>query len=117
MADVVVRVREGMTADLVFQILQADGTPVNLATAARVGITLAAGDGNGKSYTWLSDDPSPKIRVTDAANGKVALTPDLLKASESPYRGYLRRYLTTATWEPAPSDGDLVIEVLPSYTG
>jgi hypothetical protein len=114
--EVTLVVRKGQTAAVTLQLLEADGSPHNLADAAKVELVLAATDGQGKSYVFSTQDTPPKLSVQDAAQGKIAFVPDTLATEESPYRGYVRRYYSADTWAPWPSDGDLVVHVLPAYT-
>lgn len=110
-------VREGTTTRIVFQLL-AGGDAIDLGGVDHVELHMK--DKKGKTYRYSSSDVSPKVLITDAANGKVgfdpiATSPPIFTQIRSPYRGYWLVYDTATTYYSVPEDSEFKLEVRGIY--
>ena len=108
-----VTVREGDVDPMVFTLTQADGSAIDLSGKV-VKIRLKPSRGAQVTVQYATDDPSPKLVVTDPARGVVRLTPEATTFSSllEPYRAY---FLIGTGPQTVPQERDLWIAVLPKF--
>lgn len=108
-------IAEGQTALVRYVLRRQGGAVINLSAVNKIRLALTSMNGEGPTTTYETTDASPKIQITDAANGEVGFNPTDLTAQASPYIVRFWVYLTASEREPAPPDTSERLVVYPNY--
>lgn len=107
--------REGSTDYIVIDLLD-DNEPYDISTADHVVLVLKPATGTAVEFS--SADVSPKLYITDGANGEIELRPAStdFDAEAGPYKGYVKVYISGTRWASFPNHDEIIIDVRPNLS-
>ena len=107
--------REGSTDYIIIDLLD-DNEAYDISAVDHVELILKPS--TGAAVTFTSAAGSPKLFITDGANGELELRPAAtdFDAEQGPYKGYVKVYITSTRWASFPNHDEIIIDVRPNLS-
>ena len=107
--------REGSTGYIIIDLLD-DNEAYDLSECDHVELVLKPA--TGSAVTFSTDDAETKLYITDADAGEIELRPEAtdFDAEKSPYKGYVKVYVTATRWESFPNHDEIIVAVRPDLS-